>query len=221
MYKSIGLIAGLLLSVAATAAPFQNGGFESGATLPTCNLYNQTGTVMTGWNIYIGNIDWESSGGCGWIAASGGYSIDVIGDSTGGIGGIEQTFDTIPGVVYLVEFAMAGNPGGLDPPIKPLAVTVAGNTTNFSFDVTGHSSSSMGWTTKSLQFTATSASTTIQFVSDISANCVSCNAGAALDDVRIGPLNDAAPAVAVPMTGAAWIAMLLLAFAAVGLRRRG
>ena len=220
MHKSLGLVAGLLLSACACAAPFQNGSFENGAALPPCNAYNQTGTVITGWTIYLGDIDWETSGGCGWTASSGGYSIDLIGGLGGGVGGIEQTFDTVPGVTYLVRFDMAGNPGGSDPTLKPLDVTVAGNTTHFTFDTTGHTATSMGWTTKSLQFTATSASETIQFVSDLSASAGSHNSGAALDNVRIGPLADAEVAVAVPLGAAPWVAMLLLGLAVFGLRRR-
>jgi len=218
MLKNLGLVAGLLLSVSAWAAPFQNGGFENGASVPPCNAYNQTGTVITGWDIYVGNIDWETSGGCGWNASTGNYSIDMIG--TGGIGGIEQTFDTVPGVVYLVQFDMAGNYGGTDTVIKPLDVTVAGNTTHFTFNTTGHSATNMGWTTKSLQFTATSTSETIQFVSDLTASTGTRDAGATLDNVRIAPLADAGAAIAVPLRAAPWIAGMLVGAGAFALRRR-
>jgi choice-of-anchor C domain-containing protein len=219
MQKILGLVAGFLLSMSAWAAPFQNGSFEFGPSPPPCNAFNQSGTsVLTGWDIYVGNIDWETSGGCGWNSSSGNYSLDMIG--TGGIGGIQQTFDTVPGVVYLVQFDMAGNYGGTDTTIKPLDVTVAGNTTHFTFDTTGHSAISMGWTTKSLQFTATSTSTTIQFVSDLSASPGGGNAGAALDNVRIAPLADASVATAVPLGVTPWIEVMLVGLAIFGLRRR-
>lgn len=45
----------------------------------------------------------------------------------GGIGGVKQTFDTIPGATYQVRFDVGGN-FGARPLVKPLAVTVNGVT---------------------------------------------------------------------------------------------
>jgi choice-of-anchor C domain-containing protein len=216
------LLAGLIVLCVggtAAAAPFQNGSFESGTVTP-CNTFNISGAVITGWNINVGNVDWEGPlPSCGWQSSSGNASLDMVGSSAGGIGGIEQTFDTVPGTTYQVSFDMAGNTGA-PPVIKPLDVTINGVTTHFTFDTTGHTGSAMGWTTHTLLFTATGASSTIQFVSDVSASGGTLNAGAALDNVRIG-LPGAAVAVEVPLDWAQWLAALAIAaLAATGLRRR-
>ena len=155
---------------------------------------------------------------CGWQPSQGNNSLDLVGASAGGIGGIQQTFDTVPGVTYQVSFDLAGNYGA-PPVIKPLAVTVNGATTNFTFDTTGRSGLNMGWTRQTLTFVAAGTSSTINFVSDVSAAGGTLNAGAALDNVAIAPL--AATSSAVPLDWAQWGAMLLLlASAAWSLRRR-
>lgn len=216
----IRLATGLLLGVfAGTAwcAPFQNGGFESGSP---CNNFNiPSGTNFTaGWTVSVGNIDWIGAPpGCGaWQASQGTNSLDLVG--TGGIGGVAQTFDTVPGATYTVQFDLGGN-FGAPPTVKPLAVTIDGVTTNFTFDTTGSSTFAMGWTTKTITFVATSTSTTIDFVSDVRPSGGTLNAGAALDNVRIST-----PSAPIPLNWAQWAAAALLALAGVvflGRRRAG
>jgi choice-of-anchor C domain-containing protein len=161
--------------------------------------------------VSVGNIDWESAPGCGWVPSDGSNSLDLVG--TGGIGGIQQTFDTTPGVTYRVSFDLAGNYAA-PPIIKPLAVTINGVTTNFTFDTTGKSQFNMGWTTHTLSFVAASNSSTINFVSDVTASGGTLNAGAALDNVRITPVTT------VPLSWAQWAAAALLALAGLVLVRQ-
>ena len=219
------LLVVVLLAAAsgAFAAPFQNGSFEGTAA---CNTFNvPAGTNFTpGWTVSIGNIDFEGSyPACGWTASNGTNSLDLVG--TGGIGGVSQTFDTVPGQTYTVSFDLAGNPAGIGgSPVKPLTVTVDGVTQNYTFDVTGRTAASMGWVTRSFTFVATGASATINFVSNITADGGFLNAGAALDNVQV--FAGAAPApvasLPVPLDWAQLGAALLLAAAAfVTLRRRG
>jgi choice-of-anchor C domain-containing protein len=166
---------------AALAAPFQNGSFEIG-TDPGAGfitLANGDSTNITGWTVIRGDIDYI---GGYWQAAQGVRSLDLIGDQF--VGGVQQTFDTIPGATYRVSFALAGNPAG-GPTIRPLAVTVAGTTNNFTFDITGATLSSMNWTPHQFTFVATGASETIQFISDLTGVAGACCYGAALDDVLI------------------------------------
>jgi len=85
----------LLLSCGvATALPFQNGSFESGGVVP-CNTFNipAGSTLITGWTVSIGNIDWLGAPvpACGWQASNGNASLDLVGSGAGGIGGIQQT----------------------------------------------------------------------------------------------------------------------------------
>lgn len=199
----------------ATALPFQNGSFESGSIVP-CNTFNipAGSTIITGWTVSVGNIDWLGAPvpACGWQASQGNNSLDLVGSGAGGIGGISQTFDTVPGQTYTVLFDMAGN-FGAPPVIKPLAVTINGVTTNFTFDTTGATGTNMGWVTRSVQFSATGTSSTINFVSDVSASGGTLNAGAALDNVRISAAAAGSNAE-IPLDWAHWAATLLLMLAA-------
>jgi len=209
-----------LCSAAACAQPFQNGSFEVGGAVP-CNTFSipAGSTLITGWTVSAGNIDWLGAPvpACGWQASNGGASLDLVGSGAGGTGGIQQTFDTIPGQTYVVLFDLAGNPGAA-PVIKPLTVTVAGVTANFTFDTTGRSGSDMGWVTRSVQFTATGASSTLNFVSSVGG---SLNAGAALDNVRVQPLANGVASAPIPLDWAHVGAMLLLLLtAAVVVPRR-
>ena len=156
----------LLLCGAASAATFQNGSFEIGG---------KSGTCTNTFNIPVP---------CGWLASNGSFSLDLVGIAAGGIGGIEQTFDTVPGATYKVSFYLAGNYGGL-PVVKPLTVTVAGVTQTCTFDTTGKSQFNMGWTHKHFRFVATSTSATINFVSNVSGLGGLDNAGAAIDSVNV------------------------------------
>ena len=209
----------VLSCTGAAAAPFQNGSFEFGGVAP-CNTFNvpSGSTLITGWTVSAGDIDWLGSPpGCGWQPSNGVASLDMVGSGAGGIGGIQQTFDTVPGVTYQVQFDMAGN-FGAPPVVKPLAVTINGVTTNYTFDTTGRSLNNMGWVTHTLSFVATGPTSTIDFVSDVSASGGTLNAGAALDNVRVGVF---VASTAVPISWAQWAAMLLLvASGAMYLRRR-
>lgn len=208
-------------AASATAAPFQNGSFESGGVSP-CNTFDvPTGsTLITGWTVSAGNIDWLGAPpSCGWLASNGVASLDLVGSGAGGIGGIQQTFDTVPGTSYTLSFDLAGN-FGVGPVVKPLAVTINGVTTNFLFDTTGRSASAMGWTTHSISFVATGTSSTVNFVSDVSAAGGTLNAGAALDNVRLVAASVAAAPSQVPLGWAQWAALAAISLAALVVFRR-
>lgn len=218
MIRPVAVVALFLLGATASAAPFQNGSFETGG--PACFLFNipAGSTIIPGWTVSVGNIDWQGPPPCSATASNGTHSLDLVG--TGGVGGIQQTFDTTPGVTYVVSFDLAGNTGA-PPTIKPLTVTVAGVTQNYTFDITGHTSTSMGWTTKTFTFVATGPTATINFVSDVTAAGGTLNAGADLDNVQIAPLGAPTSATPVPLDGAQWVIAAMLALAAgFALRRR-
>ena len=181
------LLPGLFLLVFATAAfaaRIQNGGFEHGSVLNTCNVFDLPAgsTVIAGWTVSAGTIDWEGPPPCGWQASRGRNSLDLVGQAC--IGGIRQTFATIAGKRYTLSFDMAGNYGA-PPAVKPLDVTINGVTTHFTFDTTGKGQFNMGWVRHRIVFDATSSSTTVNFVSDVTASGAPCNAGAAIDNVRV------------------------------------
>lgn len=178
----------ILLAFAATAsgAPFSNGNFQRGSVANTCNVFDLPvgSTVIKRWTVSVGTIDWESPPPCGWKSPNRGlkHSIDLVGQAC--VGGIQQTFDTTPGGRYRLVFFLAGNYGG-PPVIKPLALTVNGVTTNFTFDTTGKSQFNMGWITERIEFVASGSTSTVNFVSDVSASGPPCNAGAVIAHVRV------------------------------------
>src|SRR5947207_12843301 len=126
---------GLTFCGSVSCAPFQNGSFELGGS-PGKNLNIPAGsTVITGWTVSVGNIDWEGAPvpACGWQASNGNNSLDLVG--TGGIGGIQQTFDSVPGTTYQVSFDMAGKYGP-PPASTPSAGAMHGVWSCLQFDST-------------------------------------------------------------------------------------
>src|SRR5271157_1690643 len=157
-----------------TSVNLVNGSFEQ----PGGNdILGATGTTITGWTVVAEtNVDYIHSY---FTCSDGAFCLDL--DGTPGAGGIAQTFATTSGAAYTVTFDMAGNPGG-GPSVKQMRVQAAGQSANFSFDITGHSANSMGWTTKTWTFTANSSSTTLEFDSLDGASSLY---GPALDNVRV------------------------------------
>ncbi len=80
-------------------------------------------------------------------------------------GTLSQTFATTIGNTYNVSFQLSGNPAG-DPAVKTLEVSATGGTVGlYSYDVTGNDLTNMNWMPEKYSFLATSASTTLSFVS--------------------------------------------------------
>ena len=204
-----GLVLSIFLVVGTSfAAPFQNGSFEVGTVVNPFIEVNVGGTNITGWTVTAGNVDYISTF---WQAYDGARSLDLNGDS---LGTIAQTFDTISGHSYQVEFWLAGNTGG-GPTIKTVEVDATGagnNPQQFTFDITGHSyPSNMGWEQHFYTFTADGSLVTLSFAS-LAVNIGGLNYyGAALDDVSI--TDTYTPPVGAPEPGT----MLLLIAGIVGI----
>lgn len=187
MYQCRLLISAVavLAPAVACAVPFTNGSFES-ATVnpgPSFTTLYASSTQITGWKVTTGSVDYVA----GWAPADGQRSLDLNGLS---IGSITQTFDTTSGERYGVTFSLAGNPdrttpccGGAanSPIVKTLTVSAGGQSASYSFDVTGLTTTSMGWTDRLFEFVAVSPSTTLSFSSTTS----DCCWGPALDNVRV------------------------------------
>jgi choice-of-anchor C domain-containing protein len=213
MPRWLAAIAALSLATAAHAAPVQNGSFDVGAPATFVFDIPAGSTLIPGWTVSVGTVDWITNN---WVSSQGTSSLDLVGSFA--VGGVAQTFDTVPGTTYVVAFDLAGNPGG-PPVVKPLAVTVNGVTSNFTFDTTGRTGAAMGWTRHSITFTATGTSSTIAFVSDVTGT--GTNAGAALDNVTITAQGAAPAAAEIPLPWAHVGAALLVLLGAAGLARRG
>src|SRR4029077_9565796 len=146
---------------------YQNNGFGF-------EQLNVGDTSIDGWSVDAGSVDWISSY---WTAADGSMSIDLSGADAGTI---SQTLATTIGNTYTVSFFLSGNPAG-PPTVKTLDVTATGATpASYTYDVTGNDLTNMNWTPETFTFLATSASTTLSFVSTTAGAF-----GPALDDVAI------------------------------------
>ena len=181
MMKFAALTIGLAVAAAgaAYAGPgpdlIQNGSFET-------NLYNggATGyetvnaaddTTIANWTVTSGSVDLINTY---WQAADGSFSLDMSGN---GPGAIAQSFSTVAGHGYDVTFDLAGNEDG-GSTIKQLLVSAGDYSDVYSFNITGHSRTSMGWTEETFFFIADSSNTTLTF-----ASLENSPWGAALDNV--------------------------------------
>ena len=168
-----------------TTPPAQiiNPSFEQGPNPGTLINLSVGSTDITGWTVGSGNIDYIGSY---WNAADGARSLDLNGLISGSI---YQDLITIPGQTYEVVFYMAGNPAG-GPTIKHLRVFAGSQPFDFTFDISGHSFSNMGWEPRSFTFIATDSTTRLTFQSLDTGFY-----GPALDNVQVTPIVDITPPV--------------------------
>ena len=149
-------------STLAAFTPPTNGGFETGTYVDNGSGFQQLdapNTSIDGWSVDAGSVDWV---GTYWPAPEGTMSIDMSGADAGTL---SQTFETTIGNTYTVAFVMSGNPAG-PPEVKTLEVSATGGTTGvYTHDTTGTDLTTMVWTPQTYSFLATSASTTLTFVS--------------------------------------------------------
>jgi choice-of-anchor C domain-containing protein len=197
----------LVLVGSAYGAAFTNGSFEAGSINPGVFTALGTGsTTITGWTVRSAGVDYI---GTYWVAQDGARSVDL---SATAAGGIEQTFDTETGVHYTVTFYFAGNPTGCGSVVKGMDVGATGNpTAHYTFDVTGHSTVSMGWQQETYTFVAAGTSTTLFFQSTENSGC-----GPAVDNVSM--ITHPVPVLS-PAMGAV-LALLIAMLALPALRRR-
>jgi choice-of-anchor C domain-containing protein len=153
-----------------------NGSFEEGPPVGDYLPLDKGSTALPGWTVTRGQIDYLGSH---WRADHGQHSLDLHGSP--GYGGVAQTFRTVPGQRYRTTFALAGSPGS-NPAVKRVAVAAAGRRQDFEFDSTGKSIQAMGWTTKTWEFEANAAETTLEI---FSLETTDPYAGPALDNVRV------------------------------------
>lgn len=146
------------------------GSFElPGFSGPTFATYNAGSTAITGWTVNTVNIDWVKTSV--WNASNGNYSIDMNG-TPGGPGGIQTVISTTVGSTYRVSFDIAGylTPGSNTNP--KVMKTMAGGITTLHYLTATQSYSqpfalplAVTWSTRSVDFIATSNSSTVSFVS--------------------------------------------------------
>ncbi len=175
---AIGGLAALALAGATLAfSGPTNGSFETGTYVDGGGGFEQLNapdTSIDGWTVDAGSVDWI---GTYWTAQDGGMSIDMSGADAGTI---SQTFATTIGNTYTVSFFLAGNPAG-PPGIKTLDVSATGAApSSYQFDTTGATLTNMNWSAQTYSFLATSATTTLSFISNTTGPF-----GPALDNVTV------------------------------------
>jgi choice-of-anchor C domain-containing protein len=160
-----------------------NGSFEQGVDPGGDTDLFPLSQNIAGWIVAGGSIGYEGSGG--WMAEDGVRSLDMDGLNPGTV---EQTFTTFPTAHYLGTFWLAGNPDRPGKAKKHLLVAIV-NALNafdaeqtYTFSVKGTSRSNMDWKQEAFQFTATSAASTIVFVSQ---DPLDSGRGAAIDNVSV------------------------------------
>lgn len=200
MYQFVA-VGVLLANLAAPAMsmPFSNGSFELlQGPQPASNEFltlDHGSNRITGWVTFgdPGNIrrpiDYVMSGF--WLASDGQRSLDLNGESAGGV---RQQFDTTPGRQYRVLFDMAANPEG-GPPERQLRVTAGDDNADYTYVVTNfdwnrESNPDMRWETKEFVFTADSAETELTFESLVGFYYSPDVFGPALDNVRVELVSD-------------------------------
>jgi choice-of-anchor C domain-containing protein len=170
-----------------------NGGFEVGLDPGvSTNLSAPDAATIPGWTVEGGNIDYIGSR---WAAGDGVRCVDLSGEGPGTISQVIAGLTV--GQRYRLSFAMAGNPEllpGLGV-VKRLRVSVGAEAREFSFDATGKSPVTMGWTEKSMDFTAQAPSVQLSFVS-----LVQNIGGPALDRVVITAIENEPPPPPPPAT---------------------
>jgi choice-of-anchor C domain-containing protein len=161
---ALGLLAAITLPSGTLAAftGLTNGSFETGTYADPGAPFQQLDApsiAIDGWTVDAGSVDWIKTY---WAAPDGAMSIDMSG---AGAGTLSQTFDTTIGNTYTVTFLLSGNPDG-EPAVKTLDVSATGGTpSSYSHDTTGTTLTTMVWSEETYSFLATSASTTLSFVS--------------------------------------------------------
>ncbi|MEI7577723.1 MAG: choice-of-anchor C family protein [Armatimonadota bacterium] len=167
------LLAISAISVSASANILVNGSFELGNYTGSAGVQPIPGTsnILPGWSAT--NVDWIESY---WTAQHGTKSIDL---SRVFAGSVEQSFVTVPGTTYSVEFFFAGNPDG-NPVVKNAQVTVDSFSQIYTFDTTGFSRPNIGWVQKSFSFVADDTAATLKF-----ASLDATSFGPALDNVSV------------------------------------
>lgn len=155
-------------AVAALAGPAMagtnliiNGSFEESNLNPGSAWIPMNGgnTAIVGWTTIGAGIDYM---GTILAASDGTRSIDLNNVSSGG--GIEQSFATIAGWIYTVEFDLSANMYG-GPTPKVMEVSAAGQSEQFEFDyvAAGSTAADPAWERITWSFVGNGSSATLRF----------------------------------------------------------
>ncbi len=138
-----------------------NGSFEESSLNPGSGWIPMNGgnTAIVGWTTIGAGIDYM---GTILAASDGTRSIDLNNVSSGG--GIEQSFATVAGWIYTVEFDLSANMYG-GPTPKVMRVGAAGQSEQFEFDyvAAGSTAANPAWERITWSFVGNGSSATLRF----------------------------------------------------------
>ncbi|MBW1720223.1 MAG: choice-of-anchor C family protein [Deltaproteobacteria bacterium] len=180
----------LVFTVVGTAGALSivNGSFEGDGDIGNFLTLGVGNTDINGWTITSGTVDWIQDY---WTPSDGDRSLDMSGSTKGTIAQI--VLPTIIDQNYRVSFDMAGNPDG-PPTVKTLQASVSPPTKvfEFTFDISGKTTTEMGWETMWFDFTATNTwGYTMLSFGDLTGDSDGDWFGAALDNVQIVEIDSA------------------------------
>jgi len=159
--RALALCASLLAATAAHANLLSNGSFELGGFV---NQGNDTmslaagSTVITGWTVVTDTTAWIGpTNPFGLTASDGSFFLDLTNYQTGApFAGMSQVIATTPGATYSLSFDLGGSTFWGRP--DAITASAAGTSATFTTPLTGTNND---WQHVSMQFTATSGSTTV------------------------------------------------------------
>jgi uncharacterized repeat protein (TIGR01451 family) len=144
-------------AIAQTCGTVANGSFENGGTAN--GILTPGSTAIAPWEVIAAGVDWIS-GLSGVVASQGTNFLALTGGAAAA--GVRQTVCTQAGRRYMLTFDMNSNPAAVAGTTDQLLVSAAGVSDTFSLRSSG--STSPPWRRGLvLRFTATSASTVIEF----------------------------------------------------------
>lgn len=192
MLVVVGVLA--LGAARADAESLTNGSFETGPTISATGQLsmNPGTTTIPGWTTTRGKTTYLND--TYWVANSGIHSVALHENQ---VGGIKQTFASQAGAVYRLSFVMSGEPF-VAPTVRHLRATAAGQSQDFSADVSQAWHWDMGWVARTWDFTANAATTTLELYSldtgmfgpaidDVSVQLVSSGVGSAAGALAFAP----------------------------------
>jgi hypothetical protein len=160
--RALFLTAALAGGTSAQANLLINGSFESGAFV---NQGNDTmspvvgSTVITGWTVVTDTTAWiGATNPFGLSASNGSFFLDLTNYQAGTpFAGMSQTIATIPGATYSLSFDLGSSTRWGRP--DSITASAAANSQTFTAPSTGGDDD---WQSVSMQFVASSATTTVR-----------------------------------------------------------